>query len=79
MTRSALHQLVDDLPEDQIDPAAELLDAYGRGDHVLIQILTAPVVNAERDEIAALEELTDTDRSDVISAEELRSQLGIVS
>jgi hypothetical protein len=27
MTRSQLHRLVDELPEDQGDPAAELLDA----------------------------------------------------
>ena len=78
ITRSALHQLVEDLSEDQVDPAAELLDAYRRGDRVLIQLLTAPVVPAEPDEIAALAELTDEDRNDVISAKELRRQLGIV-
>jgi len=51
MTRSELHQLVDQLPEDEVDPAAELLDAYRRGDRVLIRLLTAPVVPAEPDEL----------------------------
>ncbi len=77
ITRSELHQLVDNLAEEQVDPAAELLDAYRRGDRVLIQLLTAPVVPAKPDEIAALAELTDEDRNDVISAEELRSHIGI--
>lgn len=77
MTRSELHQLVDQLPEDEVDPAAELLDAYRRGDRVLIRLLTAPVVPAEPDELAALAELSDDDRNDVTSAEELRSHLGM--
>ncbi|MGH7709302.1 MAG: hypothetical protein ACREM8_04055 [Vulcanimicrobiaceae bacterium] len=75
MTRTELHQLVDELPDEEVDPAAELLDAYRRGDRVLIQLLTAPVVPAEPDEIAALAELRDDDRNDVISADELRSHL----
>lgn len=75
MTRSELHQLVDQLSEDEVDPAAELLDAYRRGDRVLIRLLTAPVVPAEPDELAALAELSDDDRNDVTSAEELRSHL----
>ncbi len=74
-TRTELHQLVDELPDEEVDPAAELLDAYRRGDRVLIQLLTAPVVPAEPDEIAALAELRDDDRNDVISADELRSHL----
>ncbi len=77
MTRSELHQLVDQLSEDEVDPAAELLDAYRRGDRVLIRLLTAPVVPAEPDELAALAELSDDDRNDVTSAEELRSHLGM--
>ncbi|MGH7728548.1 MAG: hypothetical protein ACREM2_07155 [Vulcanimicrobiaceae bacterium] len=77
MTRSQLHQLVDELPESEVNPAAELLDAYRRGDRALIQLLTAPVVPIEPEELAALAELTDEDLVNVISDEELRGRLGI--
>ncbi len=77
VTRTALHKLVDELREDQVDDAAELLDAYRRGDRLLIQLLTAPLVAAEPDEIEALAELTEADRNDVVPAEELKNRLGI--
>ena len=38
---------VDELPEEEVDSAAEVFDAYRRGDRALIQLLTAPVVLAE--------------------------------
>ena len=47
MTRTELHQIFDELPEEEVDSAAEVLDAYRRGDRTLIQLLTAPVVLAE--------------------------------
>ncbi len=78
MTRSDLHQLVDEIPDDQVDPAAELLDAYRRGDRVLIQLLTAPVVPAEPDELAALAEGAKDDPKDTVSLEELKAELGLV-
>jgi hypothetical protein len=77
MTRNELHQLVDDLTDDQVDPAAELLDAYSKGDRALIRLLTAPLVPAEPDELAALTELTDEDLVDTTSAEDLPSRLGV--
>lgn len=77
MTRTELHQIVDELPEEEVDSAAEVLDAYRRGDRALIQLLTAPVVLTEPDELAALAELTDDDLANVISDEEMRSRLGI--
>ena len=75
MTRSQLHDLVDELPEDQVDPAAELLDAYRHGDRVLIQLMTAPTVPEEPDELAALAEGTDDDPADTVSLEELKTEL----
>ncbi len=79
MTRSDLHQLVDEIPDDQVDPAAELLNAYRRGDRVMIQLLTAPEDNPAPDELAALAELTneDLDLANAISDEDLRGRLGI--
>jgi len=78
MTRSELHHLVDELPEEQVDQAAELLDAYRRGDRVLIQLLSAPVVPAESDELAALAEGAKDDPKDTVSLEELKAELGLV-
>ncbi len=76
--RGELHQLVDDLPEEKVDPAAELLDAYRRDDRVLIQLLTAPVVPAEPDELAALAEGANDDPKDTVTLEELKIELGLV-
>jgi len=79
MTRSDLHQLVDEIPDEQVDPAAELLDAYRRGDRLMIQLLTAPEDDPTPDELAALAELTDEDLdlTNAISDEDLRGRLGI--
>ncbi|MDQ2681465.1 MAG: hypothetical protein M3Y21_10690 [Candidatus Eremiobacteraeota bacterium] len=77
MTRNQLHDLVDELPDEEVGSAAELLDAYRRGDSALIQLLTAPVAPMEPDERAALAELTDEDLANAISDKEVRSRLGI--
>jgi len=79
MTRTELHRLVDELPEEAVDAAAELLAAYRHGDHALVRLLTAPVVPAEPDELAALAELTDEDLdlANAISDEELGRHLGV--
>jgi len=77
MTRSDLHQFVDKIPEEQVDPAAQLLDAYHRGDRFLIQLLTAPEDDPTPDELEALAELErDPDRR-TFSAEEVRLELGL--
>ncbi|MGH7757030.1 MAG: hypothetical protein ACREM8_12220 [Vulcanimicrobiaceae bacterium] len=78
MTRSELHHLVDELPEEQVDAAAELLDAYRRGDRVLIQLLTAPLVPAEPDELAALAEGENDDPKETVSLAELKAELGLI-
>ncbi len=57
MSRSELHRIVDELPEEQIDAAAELLDAYRRGDRLLVQLLLAPEDDATPDEIGHLKRL----------------------
>ena len=73
ISRGELHQLVDDLPEEKVDPAAE-----GRDDRVPIQLLTAPVVPAEPDELAALAEGANDDPKDTVTLEELKIELGLV-
>ncbi len=73
ISRGELHQLVDDLPEEKVDPAAD-----GRDDRVLIQLLTAPVVPAEPDELAALAEGANDDPKDTVTLEELKIELGLV-
>jgi len=40
-TRSELHQLIDDLPEDLVGPAGELLVAHQNGDQVTLQRIIA--------------------------------------
>ncbi len=78
MTRSDFHRLIDELPEHEVQEAAELLAAYRRGDRVLIQLLTAPVVPAEPDELAALAEGAHDDPNDTVSLKELKAELGLV-
>lgn len=73
ISRGELHQLVDDLPEEKVDPAAD-----GRDDRVPIQLLTAPVVPAEPDELAALAEGANDDPKDTVTLEELKIELGLV-
>jgi hypothetical protein len=48
-----------------------------RGDRMLIQLLTAPVVPAEPDELVALTEGAKNDPSDTVSLEELKAELGL--
>jgi hypothetical protein len=76
-TRRDLHQLVDQLSDDEIDSAAELLAAYRSGDRALISLLTAPEAPAEPEELAALDELTEDDVTNVSLEQDVRSRLGI--
>ena len=77
MTRNELHHIIDRLADEQVDLAAELLDAYGKGDRALIRLLAAPLVPPEPDELAALAELTDDDLNNTINADDLRNRLGV--
>jgi hypothetical protein len=73
MTRNQLHQLVDELTDDQIDVPAELLEAYLRDDRAMVSLLTAPSSPPEPDELAALAELTPKELHDARPIEELHS------
>jgi hypothetical protein len=77
MTRSELHRLVDEFPDEQVDSAAQLLEVYIRGDRFMIQHLTVPEDDPTPDELAALAELTneDLDSTNAIPAEEVRRHL----
>ena len=66
MTRTALPNLIDALPEEKLDETAQLIEAYRLGDRLTIQLLTAPEVAADPEEIAALDELTEGERNDTI-------------
>ena len=71
MTRSELHQLVDELADDQIDSVAELLEAYRKNDRPLVSLLTAPSSPPEADELAALAQLTTEELSSTRPIEKL--------
>jgi hypothetical protein len=72
MTRSALHELVDKVPDAQIDRMAELVRAVNANDRLGIQLALAPEVDPEPDEIA-----TDEDRQDAIPMKEFLAELGL--
>ncbi|HEV3156789.1 MAG TPA: hypothetical protein VGZ00_05525 [Candidatus Baltobacteraceae bacterium] len=71
MTRAALHQLVDEVSDSQIDRIAELVRAVNANDRVGIQLALAPEVEPELDEIAKDEDRQNAEPIDqVCSAEE---------
>jgi hypothetical protein len=84
MTRSDLHELVDKIPETEIDHIAMLVRAVRENNRPLIAALTAPPVNDEemawieaalREEPPAGEEANPTERT--YSTEEVRRELGL--
>lgn len=77
MTRTALHKLIDVLPDDKLDETAQLIEAYRQGDMLTIRFLTAPEVEPDPEEIAALDELTEEDLNDTISLEDVKRHFGI--
>jgi hypothetical protein len=70
MTRQTLHQLVEELPEAEIDTAAVLRAVRSR-DRALVLSLLAREEDAEDDEIAALAEVSGT----TVSEQEARQAL----
>jgi hypothetical protein len=56
MTKAALHQIVEELPETQVDEIAVLIKAYRAHDPLLVQCLLAEEVEPEADETPATEE-----------------------
>ncbi len=77
MTRSALHALVDDLPDALVDDASALLKAYRQGDRMTVLMLTAPTGPAEADELTALDEQTRADLEPSRPFEDVAAELGI--
>jgi hypothetical protein len=78
MTRATLHQLVDQLPETQVDEFATLYEAYRTHDRLLVQCLLAPEVEPAVDEIAALAEVTEEDIRDAQSLDDVCAELGLL-
>jgi len=78
MTRAALHQLVDEIPDSQVNRMTELIRAVNADDRVGIQLALAEETQAEPDEIAALEELErDPDRGKTVPFEEVLGHFGM--
>jgi hypothetical protein len=75
MDRTALHQLIDEIPETEAEHLAALVEATRKHDRLAVQTLLAEEVPAENDELAALAEI---DRSEpTISIEELERRHGM--
>ena len=68
MTRAALHQLVDELPESELDQLATLYEAARTHDRALLQSLLA---DEELPAPGDLEALAEVDRTDTLSGEEV--------
>jgi len=76
MTRATLHRLLDELPENQVERIAELVDAMRNNDPLGIQLALAPEDEADDDELIALEELErDPERGQTRSFDEALSYL----
>lgn len=79
--RDALHRLVDELPEADVDTAARVLEALlATGDPVLRSLLTAPEEDdpISDEERAAIEEGMDDARAGrVHSLDEVKEELGL--
>jgi hypothetical protein len=82
MTRNELHELVDEIPETEIDHIAMLVRAVRENNRPLITALTAPTVDDEEMALiqAALHEETPKGDADLqertYSTEEVRRELG---
>ena len=76
VTRAALRDLIDHLPDKEIENVTQLILAYEAGDRARISILLAPEYEPEPDEIDALEEADRSDDGSRMSTEEVRRELG---
>ena len=77
VTRAALRELIDELPEHEIENVTELILAYEAGDRARISMLLAPEAEAESDEFKALGEADRFDDGSRASTEEVRRELGL--
>ena len=69
-----MHQLIDEIPETEVEHLAALVEAARKRDRLAVQTLLAEEVPAENDELRALAEI---DRSEpTISIEEIERRHG---
>jgi len=76
VTRAALRDLIDQLPDKEIENVTQLILAYGAGDRARISMLLAPESEPEPDEIGALEEADRLDDGSRMTMEEIRRERG---
>lgn len=74
MTRAALHQLVDELPEQELDKLAALYVEARSHDRVLLQSLLA---EEEPPGSGDLEALAEVDRTQTVPGEEIERLFGM--
>ena len=77
MTREALHDLVNQIPDEQVDDVAELVDAYRRGDRLAVQLALAPTDNAAPDELEAIAASGDDDFAAAEPIDTVKTRLGL--
>jgi len=77
MTRAALRELIDQLPDREVDTVAQLIVAYENNDRLTIQELLASGVDPEPDEAEALREADAIDDGSRVSLSEMRRELGL--
>ncbi len=77
MTRNALRDLIDRLPEQEVETVGQLIIAYENGDRLRIAELLAAEVEPEPDEIDALREADELDDGSLLSMDAFRRELGL--
>jgi predicted transcriptional regulator len=78
MTRAALHALIDQLPESELDATARLLDAARLRDFPLLQALLADEEEMEPGDAEAIAEAgAEIERGETVTEDEVKRRLGI--
>jgi hypothetical protein len=74
MTREALHRMIDQLPESELERTGALFEAARTHNHAFIQALLA---QEEPLEPGDLEALAEVDREDTLTADEVDHHFGL--
>ncbi len=77
VTRAALRELIDRLPDQEIESVTQLLLAYEAGDRLRISMLLAPEVEPDPGEVEALEEADRIDDGSRTPSDAIRRELGL--
>jgi hypothetical protein len=77
MTRAALQQLLDKLPEAELDRVAAFVRAVNAGDRLGMQLATVPEIEPDEYDLELLAELTPEDLQETESLDEVCAQLGL--